>query len=242
MLKKMLQCKQVIPLMATLITPVIVTSAEAVTVNLGTTEDFLGNEIIGVTSVEDIIIIEKGVQLPGDDFTSRVTSTYRIELLYGTFNDIFGDPTQPGFDTSCNVGEINKLCFWEKDTQAERVLDRMNSAINALPTVPENVIGTIIDPDGNDVPPVPGINANNFYYIPKSFDGVNVIVSRQGRNNDANVWVTEAADFNTETGVVTSYAGATLTEREVVAEIPESSNVIGIIVTGLSLILLSKKK
>ncbi len=242
MLKKILQRKQVIPLMATFLTPVMVTSAEAVTVNLGTTEDFLGNEITGVVSVEDIIIIEQGVQLPGDDFTSRITSTYRVDLLYGTFNDIFGNPTQPDFDTSCNLGEMNKLCFWGNDPQAEFVLDQMNSAINALPTVPENVIGTIIDPDGNDVPPVPGINANNFYYIPKGFDGINLIVSRQGRNNDANVWVTEAADFNTDTGVVTSYAGATLTDQEIVAEIPESSNVIGLIVTGCSLILFTKKK
>ncbi len=234
MLRKILPCKQVIPLMATLMTPVMATSAGAVTVN----RDTDGN----VTSVDGISIIEKGVQLPGDDFTSRVTSTYRIDFLLGSFNDIFGDPNQPDFDTSCNLGESNKLCFWENDPQAEFVLDQMNSAINALPTIPENVIGTIIDPEGNDVPPIPGINASNFYYIPKSFDGVNLVVSRQGRNNDANEWVTEASDFSSNIATVSSYAGATLTAQETVPEIPESSNVIGVIVAGLSMIVLTKKK
>ena len=241
MLKKILQHKQVIPLMATFLTPVMVTSAEAVTVNLGPglAFDDMGQvvEVTGVTSVEDIIIIERGVQFPGDDFTSRVTSTYRVDFLLGSFNDIFGDPTQPDFDTSCNLGESNKLCFWGNDPQAELVLDQINGALNAFNDVPSFVVGI---PFEYPSPPLP--NTNNFYYIPKSFDGVNVIVSRQGRNNDANVWVTETADFTSGTGVVTYYAGATLTEQEIVAEIPESSNVIGIIVTGCSLILLTKKK
>ncbi|MDJ0600369.1 MAG: hypothetical protein QNJ37_16200 [Crocosphaera sp.] len=241
MLKKMLQCKQVIPLVATLLSTVVVSPAEAITVNLGTIQDFFGNDITGVTSIEGIQIIEKGVELPDSDFTFRVTSTYRIDFLYGTFNDIFGDPTNPDFDTSCDLGESNKLCFWGNDPQAELVLDQMNGAINALPTVPENVIGTIIDPDGNDVPPIPGINSRNFYLVPLDFDGVNVITSRQGTNDNTNTWVTDPLTTNTAVSV-TSYAGARLTNQEFVVEIPESSNLIGIAVTGLSIILVTKKK
>ncbi|MDJ0842993.1 hypothetical protein [Crocosphaera sp.] len=229
----MLQCKRVIPLMATLFSSVPVTSAEAITVN----RDIDGN----VTSVEDIQIVETGVQLPDSDFLFTVTNTYRIDFLYGTFNDIFGDPNQPDFDTSCDLGESNKLCFWQNDPQAEFVINQMNDAFNALPTFPLNVVGTVIDPPPPDFLPVPTVNSN-FYYIPKDFNGVDVIISRQGRNNDNNIWETETDDFPSGTGVVTSYAGAQLTSQEFEAEIPESSNVIGIIVIGLSMILVTKKK
>ncbi|MDJ0661186.1 MAG: hypothetical protein QNJ42_17105 [Crocosphaera sp.] len=229
MLKKMLQCKQVIPLIATLFSPVLMTSAEAVTV----IQDGMGNAI----AIEDIQIVETGVQLPGEDVLTTVTSTYRVDFLLGSFNAIFGDPTLPDFDTSCDLGESNKLCFWQNDPQAELVIDQINGALNALNPVPSFVAGIPFDFPS---PPLP--NTNNFYYVPKDFDGVNVITSRQGRNNDDNVWVTETADFPTGTGVVTSYAGATLTAQEFKAEIPESSNVIGIIVIGLSMILVTKKK
>ncbi len=228
MLKKMFQCKQVIPLMASLFAVVVTSSAEAITVN----RDSNGN----VTSVEDIQIIQKGVELPDSDFTFTVTNTYRVDFLFGSFTDTFGDPNLPGFDTSCELGESNKLCFWQNDPQATMIIDQINDAINLLDPIPPLVAGTIINP-----PPFPVPNTANFYLVPLDFDGVNLITSRQGRNN-SNSWVTEEANFTSDFNAGTMYAGAELTDQEFKAEIPESSNLLGIVVTGLLMILVTKKK
>ena len=104
--------------------------------------------------------------------------------------------------------------------QAESIINQINDALNALAPVPSNVAGTRFD--FSEFLP----NTSSFYYIPVAFDGINVITSRRGKNNDVNTWVTETADFFTGTAVSTTYAGATLTNQEF-KQVPEPLTILG---------------
>ncbi|MEL4895451.1 hypothetical protein [Crocosphaera sp. Alani8] len=90
MLTRVIKSKQVISLMTSLQTPFWLTLAEAATVNLDSDNN--------VTSIDDLQIIEEGLEIPGEEFYFPVTSNYRIEFLYGSFREIVGYPSQPGFD------------------------------------------------------------------------------------------------------------------------------------------------
>lgn len=231
MLKKIMQCKQVIPWMASLFSIAITTQAEAATVQL----DMMGN----IISIEDIQLIEGGVQIPGNDFTFRVTSTYSINFLFGAFNDIFGDPSQPGFDTSCNVGSGNGLCFWQNEMQATMLVNEISDILNALDPPSSHVAGTPVGfPPG--FPPELIQNVRNFYLVPVNFTS-NSIRSRQGTNDDTNTWVTDPFTTNS-TNSARVYASTELTSQEFKAEIPESSNLIGIVVTAGLMVLVTRKK
>lgn len=232
MLKKIIQCKPVIPLVTSLLSSVVVTSAQALTVNL----DSNGN----VTSIKDLQVVETSVEIPGEEFLFTVTSTYDINFVYGSFDDIFGDPSGGNFDTSCDLEETgNRLCFWQNSPQANRVMEEINIAFNELNPIPSNVAGTPIG-EASIFPPEFGVNINNFYYVPVDFNGVSVI-ARQARNEGSS-WASQTQNFSLDSGNFDSYIGAELTAQQFQAEIPESSNIIGIIVTGLSIILLTKKK
>lgn len=224
MLKKITQCKPVIPLMTSLMTLVLVSSAEAVTVNRDVNGD--------VTSIEGLQIIERGVVIPGEEFLFTVTSTYDIDFSFDSFNTTFGDPSQP--DTSCEVGVIgNGLCFWDNPSRADLVIDEINRVFNNLNPIPLNVAAESIF-----LPGMPFMN--DFFFVPVGFNNVNII-SRQGRK-PGDLWSSEDANFSQIPDNFDSYLGAQLTAQEFKEEIPESSNLIGIIVTGLSIIFLTKKK
>ncbi|WP_107668620.1 hypothetical protein [Cyanothece sp. BG0011] len=236
MLRKIIQSKQVIPLMTSLLTAAIVTPSQAANVKL----DTMGR----IISIEDIQLVEGGVEIPGNDFTFTVTSTYNIDFLFGTFNEIFGDPTQSGFNPSCNVGSGNGLCFWENNNRALLFTHEINNTLNALNPIPSEVAGTVVNPPP---PPISVNNISNFYRIPVNFNQENNqtnIVFYQG-THDSNLqepWNSPQITLSAGSGAGTIYASAELTSQEFTAEIPESSNLMGIVVTVGLMILVTRKK
>ncbi len=235
MLKKIIQCKQVIPWMAGLLSVAVVPKAEAGTVEL----DTMGN----IISIQDIQLIEGGVQIPGNDFTFTATRTYNINFFYGTFNDIFGDPSQPEFDSSCSVGSGSGLCFWQNESQAtmlvDQINDSLNNTLNTYNQIPSQVAGTRV----NVSPFTP--NTTNLYLVPVNFNETSNSIRFRPGTHDSNLaqpWVTDPLIENNDSLSTTNYASAELTSEEFVAEIPESSNLIGIVVTGGLIVLVTRKK
>lgn len=236
MLRKIIQSKQVIPLMTSLLTAAIVTPSQAANVKL----DTMGR----IISIEDIQLVEGGVEIPGNDFTFTVTRTYNINFSIGSFIDIFNGENSDlsNLDTSCNLGQSNSLCFWENESQATLLIDQMNATLNNtlndLNEIPSVIVGTRVN-----YPPFLD-NTTNFYRVPvQSNQSLNTIVSRQGTYDSslAQPWVTDPLIENSPTAA-TMYVGATLTSEEFKAEIPESSNLMGIVVTVGLMILVTRKK
>lgn len=237
----MLKLKQIIPGVLAPLSFAMGSSVEAATVvNL----DGDGN----VVSISDLEICissaEICAQAPEDLTENKVINFYNVNFPLGSFNDIFGNPTQPGFMGSCNNG----LCFWGNQTQASLAITEMNNAINDMMPIPGDIAGEFTPP--LPPPPFPPLdNRRNFYRIPLGFNGVSSITYIQGTNNNENPnspWVLDTIDSNT---LISNqlYADFEFVGQEIITPpttptVPEPSSLIGIVFMGGSALIAIKKK
>ncbi len=193
-----------------------------------------------VTGIQDLQICVTE-QIEG--VTRRFLDTYEVNFTLSDFNTLFGDPSDPEFDT-CEVGMIgNGLCFWGEGGGATSntviAIQAMNAAINnKLDPIPSDI------EDEEFVPPIPIPlpNTRQFYLIPHAYDqGSNQLTSDQGRYDSSLQlpWTHDIGISNASTDA-RMYAQFQLTEREEVFEIPESSNLVGIIVAGVSILVFTQ--
>ncbi|MDJ0661706.1 MAG: hypothetical protein QNJ42_19800 [Crocosphaera sp.] len=243
----MLKLKQIIPGVLASLSFAVISSVEAATVvNL---DD--NNNVISINDLEICIsspeICEK-TQAELEENEIKIIDSYNVAFLLGSFNDVFGDPTQPDFDPSCDNG----LCFWEDANQASLPITEINKAINSLSPVPSLIAGEFTPP--LPPPPFPPLdNTRNFYRIPLSFDEVDGITYHQGTNNpeladpnDPGPWISDAVDFNSVLSVQ-PYTGFEFLGRTIITppntpRVPEPSSLMGIFFISGSVLMAIKKK
>ncbi|MDJ0599692.1 MAG: PEP-CTERM sorting domain-containing protein [Crocosphaera sp.] len=235
----MLKFKQIIPGILVYLSFAVVSSVEAATVvNL----DDDGN----VTSISDIEVCISGAEICAktqeelEENEIKIIDSYNVTFPLGSFDDIFGEPTQGDFDPSCDNG----LCFWGDDTQASLAITEISNALNS-----ENPIPSLIAGERVNFPPfLP--NTRNFYRVPLSFDATDGITSRQGTHDSeiAEPWILDTLLPNSATSAQ-PYAGFEFIGRQTILPIPpdgptvpEPSALIGIFFTGSSLLMAMKKK
>ncbi|MDJ0508553.1 MAG: hypothetical protein QNJ64_04760 [Crocosphaera sp.] len=247
----MLRLTAIVPFLATTLSVATIPSAQAVTIsiqdcrnrpsNLPTNNpivdtvirDMNGESVTNVTGVQDLQIC---VTEEIEGVRRTFVDTYDVNFTLNSFDSIFGDPNDPGFD-SCEVGVIgNGLCFWGEGGSATSnttiAIQAMNNAINSLDPIPLNI-------EDEDFP-LPFPNTRQFYLIPHSLNQGQV-TSEQGRFDTSLElpWTNDIGIVNDSVNA-RMYTEFQLTGREEVFEIPESSNLVGIIVAGASILLFTQ--
>lgn len=239
-----------LPLLATTLSVTSLGSAQAATIQ---DCQILNDPIVdmndgNVTGIRDLqICFREGERIFLD--------TYNVNFTLGSFNNLFGNPNDEGFDTSCKIGVENSLCFWGEGgshtSNAVIATQIMNQAINAMSMSAMSMSNGIPMAseiqDEEFVPPIPNYpNIREFYLIPHAYSPINnEIVSERGRYNGSleSPWTGDRQVVNNPSSAQ-MYAGFELTQREEVVEeavnVPESSNLVGIVVAGLSLLVFTQ--
>ncbi|MGK7940397.1 MAG: hypothetical protein AB4062_09660 [Crocosphaera sp.] len=245
----MLRLIFIFPLLATTLSLGKIRSAQAATVsiqdcrvrpsNLPTNNPMVGINGDNVTGIQNLKIC---VTEEIEGVTRTFIDTYDVNFTLNDFDTIFGNPNDPRFDT-CEVGVIgNGLCFWgeggSSTSNTSIAIRAMNNAMNGLAPIQLNI------EDEEFVPPIPFPfpNTREFYLIPHSYNqSTTQVISDQGRYDSSLQlpWTDDRGISNVSTDV-TMYAEFQLTEREEVVEIPESSNLVGIIVAGVSILFFTQ--
>ena len=256
----MLKLKQIIPGVLAPLSFAVVSSVQAATVNLDDNGNVNSINNLEVCLSGDEICAKTQAELEQDEI--KIIDFYNVTFTLGSFNVIFGDPTQPDFDASCDNG----LCFWENEEQAilaiggpEEITNEegeveivcvkgINCAINALDPIP-----SLIAPERADFPPEPVPNTRNFYRVPVNFGGLvdGEISYYQGTNNNLdpnNSWALDPLDSNSTTSAL-PYAGFEFLRTETInplppttPNVPEPSSLMGIVFTVGSMLMAIKKK
>ena len=251
----MLKIKQIIPGIVISLSFAMLSSVEAATI----TDDNLNDqgELMSVDDIEMCWTQLQGTQVDCPDTPEEVTETiiknlYDATFRLNSFTNVFGDDPieDPGFTPSeCNDSDpdgSNGLCFWGNSNTAILVLNQINQAIEGMKPIPKSVT------DGEGFLPFP----YPFYLIPYRVNEEDHIISHQGRNQNSSEvpsWGATPDGGNLSKDSFTMYAQFNFTGSESLepletpepptpTSVPESSSWLGVIVTGLCLILTNKKR
>ncbi len=176
---------------------------------------------------------------------------YGATFALNQFNFVFGDPLDSGFNPSeCNDSNpdgLNGLCFWGDSDAARLVVDQINTAIDETNPTPELIAGEV---------PIPIPNTRDRYHIPYTVDEEGTISTYKGRYSSGNSsWLRDQDEFSRDPapGVLYNpdmfaqfnFADSEITDRPdppLPTRVPESSSWVAMLVTGVCLMLIKKKK
>ncbi len=258
----MLKPKQLMPGIFISLSFAMLSSVEAATV----VNPDNGDPVMSITGLEVCISSDEICAKTREELEQNEIQTigiYDVVFEFGTFNEIFDDPTDPGFVGSCDNG----LCFWGNQGQANRAIESLkdinddgingsvgiNDAMNMLDPTPEFVFGTIEFPNDNPPPLLVEIPVESqFYLVPISFDGDMTITSRKGDFGGTS-WGLQSESETNDTVELEPYAHFSFTgmTRQVLPippeppdtpDVPEPSSLIGILLTAGSMLMAIKKK
>ncbi|HAC66094.1 MAG TPA: hypothetical protein DCF68_21815 [Cyanothece sp. UBA12306] len=197
---------------------------EDIIVNAETFLDPFGRSFPGITGIENVKIREDGPIAP-------IISTYSFTFQQDPFDTVF-EPAPP-LNTTCDLTQTSSsLCFWNNQTLANTALTAVTDAIN----IKQPDIGEIVA-DSTTAPPFLNPFRSPSFIVPISFDGTEISFTRS--TYDGLDWNVETLNGTIDPGTSDMYAKVELTDRRL--EIPESSNVLGVIGVGLFFFVSQRK-
>lgn len=148
-----------------------------------------------------------------------------IFFRFDSFNTIFGDPTNP-----------NPVpFFFNNPTDGQIALTEINAAINGVSPIPQYVAG------GSTQYPQPEPLASSDYVFPLSYNNITGEIQPLRGFFDGFFW-TDAGISPIAPDAVNFYARFVQVKAPLPPAVPEPSSLIGLMVTGVSFLLMGKGK